>query len=100
MKSPTQFSASSSILQFTEDHVRASFVPDPGCGLMEAHLRNARSVLGPGKSDQVRKDSENVDIFKGTAEGEKEQWHLHPHMTLTQAGGEEGFLSSSGCEQG
>lgn len=67
---------------------------------MGAHLQNAKSVLGPCKSDQVRKGSENIDIFKGTREGEKEQQHLQPHMALTQAGDKEDLLSSSGCEQG
>lgn len=58
-------------------HQRARETPDsshsPGYGLMGAHLRNVGRVLGPHKSDEVRKGSENVGICKVTGEREKEQ---------------------------
>ena len=64
---------------------------------MGAHLHNTGSVLGPLKSDEVRKGSENVDICKVIAEREKELPYLKPHIALTQDRDEEDLLSSSGC---
>lgn len=69
----------------------------PGYGLMGAHQCNVGSVLGPRKSDEVRKGSESVDTCKVTGEREKKLYYLKPHIALTQDRDEEDLLSSSGC---